>query len=82
MSLNYQQKKFVKETINYFFGIPKDEVKIRSLILMYLEEFSDEELIEYSRRLNEMRPLSYEMWIKNMIKNGELVTILEDLVKD
>ena len=61
MSLNYQQKKFIKETINYFFGIPKDEVKIRSLILMYLEEFSDEELIEYSRRLNEMRPLSYEM---------------------
>ncbi len=82
MSLSYQQKEFVKETINYFFGIPKDEVKIRSIILMYLEEFTDEELIEYSHRLNEMRPLSYEMWIKNMIKNGELVTILEDLVKD
>lgn len=82
MSLSYQQKEFVKETINYFFGIPKDEVKIRSLILMYLEEFTDEELIEYSRRLDEMRPLSYEIWIKHMIKDGELVTILEDLVKD
>jgi len=82
MSLSHQQKEFVKETINYFFGIPKDEVKIRSLILMYLEEFTDEELIEYSRRLDEMRPLAYEIWIKHMIKDGELVTILGDLVKD
>ena len=61
MHLSSRQKQFVMETIDYFFGIPKDEVKIRSLILSYLEEFTDEELEEYSRRLDEMRPLSYEI---------------------
>ena len=80
MHLSSRQKQFVMETIDYFFGIPKDEVKIRSLILSYLEEFTDEELEEYSRRLDEMRPLSYEIWIKHMIENGELVEILEDLI--
>ena len=80
MHLSSRQKQFVMETIDYFFGIPKDEVKIRSLILAYLEEFTDEELEEYSRRLDEMRPLSYEIWIKHMIENGELVEILEDLI--
>ena len=78
MHLNKEQKKFVKETIDYFFQIPKDEIKIRSIILSYLEEFSNEELLEYSNRLNEMRVVSYKDWIKNMVKNGELS--IDDLI--
>ena len=75
-----EQKRFIKETIEYFFAIPKDEVKIRSLILQDLDIFTDEELREYSRRLDEMRPIAYEIWIKHMIKDGFLVTELSELL--
>ena len=62
--LNQVQKNFVKDTIEHYFEETKDAIKIRAIILSFLEEFTDEEITEYSERLNNMRDEAHEYYLK------------------
>ena len=59
--LNSVKKDFLKKTIKYYFEYPKDEIRIRNLILLYIDNFTDEEILAYNDQLDQLREESLEI---------------------
>lgn len=65
--LNTVKKEFLKKTIEYYFEYPKDEIRIRNLILLYIDNFTDQEILDYNYKLERLREESLEI----LNKKGE-----------